>query len=85
MKSYNEYTEEELINERASLTQKYNEYIKKGLKLDLSRGKPNSSQLDISKGLLSVDLTGSNSFSDNGLDCRNYGVLDGLPEMKALI
>ena len=81
MKSYKELS----IKERAALYEElsasYNEYVKKGLTLDLSRGKPNSSQLDVSNGLLTVDLTKSYS-SRAGLDCRNYGLLDGLPEMK---
>ncbi len=67
----------------SALMNEYNEYLSKGLSLDLSRGKPNSSQLDISIGLMSVDMSRDNCFSASGLDCRNYGILDGLPEMKA--
>lgn len=81
MKTYKELTpaeRKELYKELSSL---HNEYIKKGLLLDLSRGKPNGSQLDVSNGLLKVDLTKSYS-SRAGVDCRNYGLLDGLPEMK---
>ncbi|MBQ5326175.1 MAG: hypothetical protein J6K80_03115, partial [Oscillospiraceae bacterium] len=49
-----------------------------------SRGKPNSDQLDISLPLLSEARPREKCFSINGVDCRNYGVLDGIPEMKKL-
>ena len=67
-----------------ALLSEYNEYKAKGLKLDLSRGKPNSDQLDISLPLLSEARPREKCFSINGIDCRNYGVLDGIPEMKKL-
>lgn len=83
MKSYNELTLAERRELYSELSAAYEEYRAKGLSLDLSRGKPNSSQLDISNGLLKVDLS-SDHASEQGIDCRNYGVLDGLPEMKKL-
>lgn len=82
MKSYFELTCEEREEALAALLEKYNEYVTEGLKLDLSRGKPNSSQLDISEGLLSVDMSAGAVYSEDGTDCRNYGILDGLPETK---
>ena len=84
MKKYSELTKEELKKEYESLLSKYEEYKKRGLKLDLSRGKPNSDQLDISLPLLSEARPREKCFSENGVDCRNYGVLDGIPEMKRL-
>ena len=81
MKTYQQLSLKErkaLYNE---LSLVYNEYKKKGLTLDLSRGKPNGSQLDVSNGLLNVDLAKSYN-SRAGVDCRNYGLVDGLPEMK---
>ena len=84
MKKYSEFTREELLKERDALVEKYNEYKEAGLKLDLSRGKPNSDQLDISLPLLSEARPREKCFSENGVDCRNYGVLDGIPEMKRL-
>ena len=62
----------------------YRDFCSRGLSLDLSRGKPNASQLDVSQGLMAVDMSREACFSESGLDCRNYGVLDGLPEVKAL-
>ncbi len=82
MNSYLSLTSLQRQKEYASLLKEYDKYKEMGLNLDLSRGKPNSSQLDISLGLMSVDMSRENCFSDAGFDCRNYGVLDGLPEMK---
>ena len=84
MKKYSELSREELITEYDILLSKYNDFKARGLKLDLSRGKPNSDQLDISLPLLSEARPREKCFSINGVDCRNYGVLDGIPEMKQL-
>lgn len=84
MKKYAELSREELLSEYRALSEKINEYKSMGLKLDLSRGKPNSDQLDISLPLLSEARPREKCFSINGVDCRNYGVLDGIPEMKKL-
>ena len=84
MKSYQNLTKCEREELYASLLEKYNGYKAQGLKLDLSRGKPNSDQLDISLPLLSEARPREKCFSENGVDCRNYGVLDGIPEMKRL-
>ena len=63
---------------------KYNEYKERNLKLDLSRGKPNSSQLDVVDGLLGVEMKRELCVSEGGFDCRNYGLVDGVPEAKKL-
>ena len=84
MKKYSDLSNMELKMEYDKLLQKYTEYKSMDLKLDLSRGKPNSDQLDISLPLLSEARPREKCFSINGVDCRNYGVLDGIPEMKQL-
>ena len=84
MKKYAELTKEELQIEYDKIVSEYEKYKSLGLKLDLSRGKPNSDQLDISLPLLSEARPREKCFSINGVDCRNYGVLDGIPEMKQL-
>ncbi len=84
MKEYREFTKEELSAEYAALLEKYNEYKACGLKLDLSRGKPNSDQLDVSLPIISEGVSREDCFNENGIDCRNYGVLDGIPEAKRL-
>ena len=84
MKKYCDLTEEEQSALYSSLLSEYNFYKSQGLNLDLSRGKPNSDQLDISLPMLSEARPREKCFSINGIDCRNYGVLDGIPEMKQL-
>lgn len=56
----------------------------KGLSLDLTRGKPNAEQLDLSLDILNVVNTKEDCFDETGFDCRNYGVLDGIPAAKKL-
>ena len=75
---------DELMLEYNRIKAEYERYCNMGLSLDLSRGKPNSDQLDISLPLLSEARPREKCFSINGVDCRNYGVLDGIPEMKRL-
>ena len=84
MKKYSQLSREEQRSEYDALLAQYNKFKEQGLKLDISRGKPNSDQLDISLPLLSEARPREKCFSVNGVDCRNYGVLDGIPEMKRL-
>ena len=72
---------EQLAAIRNEATEKFEEIKAKGVKLDLSRGKPSSDVLDLSNGLLD-GLDGYEA--EGGTDVRNYGVLDGLPECKRL-
>ena len=65
--------------ELQSLQERYQQYLAKGLHLDMSRGKPCTQQLDLSMDMLSLnDYTAA-----DGTDSRNYGVLEGLPEARA--
>ena len=63
---------------------KYDEYKARGLSLNMARGKPSAEQLDLTEGLLTTVVKSSDCIADDGTDCRNYGVVDGLPEAKAL-
>ena len=74
----------ELTSMKEQLTAVLNEYKSKNLSLDLSRGKPNAEQLDLCEGMLTVLSKTEDCFAENGFDCRNYGVLDGIPEAKKL-
>ena len=76
------FSEEELKQELETLNKEYEQYKKMDLHLDMSRGKPGKEQLDLSQGLLSVLEKNEDCFSQNHTDCRNYGLLDGLPEAK---
>lgn len=57
----------------------------RGLALNMARGKPGADQLDLSTPLLSILASGDDCRSENGTDCRNYGIVDGLPEAKRLM
>ena len=83
-KQYKDMSTVELRAEYEAIKKEYDSYCGMNLSLDLSRGKPNSDQLDISLPLLSEARPREKCFSINGVDCRNYGVLDGIPEMKKL-
>ena len=83
MNSYQSLDKAQRAELYSALEKKYNEYCKRGLRLDLSRGKPNAEQLDVSQELLAFPITAEDTVI-GGTDCRNYGVLDGIPEMKQL-
>lgn len=80
---YKDMAREQLSAEKEAVKAKYEEYKALGLKLDMSRGKPASSQLDLTDDMLLHCLDGAH-ISENGIDCRNYGVLDGIYEAKRL-
>ena len=81
---YASMSKEQLLVLQEKLQKQYNEYCAKGLNLDLSRGKPGRDQVDLCNDMLTVVQTGEDCICENGLDCRNYGVLDGIPEAKRL-
>jgi aspartate/methionine/tyrosine aminotransferase len=68
---------------KEQLAKRYNEFKSKGIQLDMTRGKPCPEQLDLSLEML--DCVGPHDYQTaGGIDCRNYGGLDGIPEAKAL-
>lgn len=79
MSEYKTMTKEELLNEQEQLLKRYNEYKAMGLKLDMSRGKPGRDQLDLSNELNEIS-----DYIEDGVDTRNYGLLDGIPSCKKL-
>lgn len=85
MTSYLKMTKEELLGLKAVLKEKYKEIQGKGLSLDMSRGKPCTAQLDISMGMMDVLNSGTDLTCDDGTDCRNYGMPDGIREARELI
>ena len=82
---YNDMSKEELLALKESLNKEYAEAKAKGLALDMSRGKPSAKQLDVSLGLLDTINSSSDLKALDGTDCRNYGVLDDIPEAKKLM
>ncbi len=85
MKAYKDLSKEELLTLQEQLNKKYEEAMVKGLKLDMSRGKPAASQLDMEMDFMNVLNADSVLKTEEGVDCRNYGVMDGIPEAKKLI
>ncbi|MEI2712863.1 MAG: aminotransferase class I/II-fold pyridoxal phosphate-dependent enzyme [Nocardioides sp.] len=72
---------DDLAGLRADLDQRYTDLKNRGLKLDLTRGKPSAAQLDLSDELLSLPR----GFLDaSGTDVRNYGGLEGLRELREM-
>ncbi|MBQ8813229.1 MAG: aminotransferase class I/II-fold pyridoxal phosphate-dependent enzyme [Lachnospiraceae bacterium] len=80
--NYTTMSKEALVQLEAELKEEYKRYQKLGLKLDMSRGKPSSLQLNVNNEMLKMPIT---EFTlENGLDVRNYGGVDGIPEMKRI-
>ena len=85
MKSYKELTREELEALKADLEKQYADAKAKGLKLDMSRGKPAKSQLDLANDMITVLDSDTDYTCEDGIDCRNYGGLEGITEARRLM
>lgn len=70
---------------KAELEAAYEDAKGKGLKLDMSRGKPAAAQLDIGMGIMDILDSGSDMKTRNGMDVRNYGLMEGIPEARQLM
>lgn len=84
MSDYVSMNHEELKQELARLQENYRAFQEQNLQLDLSRGKPGADQTDLSVEMLDILNSSSDFKTKGGVDCRNYGLLDGLPEMKEI-
>lgn len=85
MVAYSELSKEELLKLKNELEEQFSEVKAKGLNLDMSRGKPSAAQLDLAMGMMDVLNSKSDLKCQEGVDCRNYGVLDGIQEAKQLL
>ena len=85
MTAYKDLSVEELQSLKKELEAQFAEIEAKNLKLDMSRGKPSKAQLDLSMGMMDVLSSEANLTCEEGVDCRNYGVLDGINEAKQLL
>ena len=70
---------------KTELEAQYEAFKAKGLKLDMSRGKPNKAQLDLGDGILDIVNSSSDKNSSDGMETRNYGGLTGIPECRRLM
>ncbi len=85
MPAYKDLSREELLTIKSELEARFKEIKDKGLKLDMSRGKPSLAQLDLAMGMMDVLDSTTDLTCSEGVDCRNYGVLDGIQEAKQLL
>lgn len=85
MLSYGEMSKEELLREKESLEAAYLEFQKRGLKLNMARGKPSAEQVDLSLDMLTDVNPQTNMIVDENVDVRNYGVIDGILGAKQVI
>lgn len=85
VKNFLNLSEKECKEEYDILLTDYENFKLKNLKLDMSRGKPEARQLDLSLKMLDEINSKSDFKTSSGVDVRNYGICDGLPEMKKFI
>ncbi|MBQ6996049.1 MAG: aminotransferase [Lachnospiraceae bacterium] len=84
MKAYKDLSKEELQSLQRELQEKFAKIKEEGISLDMSRGKPGADQLDLSLPMLDV-LNSESAFKGvQGMDLRNYGILEGITEIREL-
>ena len=84
MKAYKDLSKEELRALQTELQAQYEKLKESNIKLDMSRGKPGTDQLDLSVGMLDVLSSKSVFKGEDKVDLRNYGAFDGIKEAKEL-
>ncbi len=85
MVAYGKMSAEESREELHRVQAQYAAIQARGLSLNMARGKPAAAQLDLSTPMLTLLQAREDCFSEDGTDCRNYGVIDGIPEAKRLM
>ena len=85
MKAYKDLTKDELLTLKAALEEEYKVMESKGLNLNMARGKPGFSQLELCMPMLDVVNSSSDMRTMLGNDTRNYGDLDGIGECRRLM
>ena len=85
MEAYKDLTKAELLALKEALNEEYKDAQAKGLNLNMSRGKPGASQLELSLPMLDVINSTSDMKTVLGNDTRNYGDLDGIGECRKLM
>ncbi|MGN0355317.1 MAG: aminotransferase [Muricoprocola sp.] len=85
MTAYKDLSKEELLAEKAKLEKEFEAVKAQDLHLDMSRGKPSKAQLDLANEMFDVLKSDSDMTCESGVDCRNYGIMDGIPEARRLL
>jgi len=83
MPDFNHLSTQQLQQIKNDLLDHYREFKSRGITLDITRGKPCPEQLDLSSDMLDI-ISSRNYLTEEATDCRNYGGLDGIPEVKQL-
>ncbi|MBQ7364617.1 MAG: aminotransferase class I/II-fold pyridoxal phosphate-dependent enzyme [Clostridia bacterium] len=84
MLPYQTLDKKDLQKEYDKLWEAYQAYRARKLSLNMARGKPDTAQLDLTQEILTSFSTSADCLAEDGTDCRNYGLLDGIPEAKRL-
>ena len=84
MKEYRDCSREELISELEVIKARYSEFCLRDLNLTMARGNPCSKQMDLSAEMFNMVSNSLGYLNESGIDCRNYGGLDGLHELKVI-
>lgn len=82
---YGSLSRQELEQEKQKVQQQYDAFKAQGLKLNMARGKPSPEQLNLSMDMLNMLTSDSNMIASTGDDLRNYGMPEGLPELRAIL
>lgn len=82
MKTYAQMTKAELEQELQELNADYEKYQNLNLNLNMARGKPCTDQLELSAPMMDILSSDADFYSRDGIDCRNYGDLTGIPGAK---
>lgn len=85
MPAYADLSKPQLEAEMKAIKAQHDAFAGKGLALNMARGKPSAAQLDLSMPMLTNLNDAADCLAEDGTDCRNYGVLDGIPEAKRLM
>lgn len=85
MTEYKDLSTDEMRTLYDALEKQYEEYCALNLELNMARGKPSPEQLELSMPMLDCVNSTSDYHAADGTDCRNYGVLAGLPEARTFI
>ena len=82
---YKDYSPDDLYTELYTVRQEFDEIKGQGLNLNMARGVPSKDQLELTMPMLDILKGDTECFAEDGTDCRNYGVLDGIPECKRMM
>lgn len=85
MNNYSSLSKDELKTLKEALQKEYDAFKAKNLKLNMARGLPSNEQLDMEADFFNTLSPSSEFKSEAGIDCRNYGQLDGIEEARKLM